>query len=95
MTHNGPAILSAPHRFPTESPLLRQLFNRPPLPSHTPTRTQINTNAQAHANTRAPMQQHTCTQRTYTHKHTQAIDPLCASVTCAAVHTAMGLLKCS
>ena len=38
LTHNGPAILSAPHRFPTESPLLRQLFNRPPpQPEHTPT----------------------------------------------------------
>lgn len=35
VTHNGPAILSAPHRLPTESPLLRQLFNRPPLTQHT------------------------------------------------------------
>lgn len=37
LTHNGPAILSAPHRFLTESPLLRQLFNRPPLTQHTHT----------------------------------------------------------
>lgn len=39
LTHNGPAILSAPHRFPAESPLLRQLFNRPPLAQNTPTHT--------------------------------------------------------
>lgn len=39
LTHNGPAILSAPHRFLTESPLLRQLFNRPPLTQHTHTPT--------------------------------------------------------
>lgn len=52
VTHNGPAILSAPHRFPTESPLLRQLFNRLSLIQ----RTHPHAHAEAHADTCVPLQ---------------------------------------
>ena len=95
LTYNGPAVLSAPHRFPTESPLLRQLFNRPPLTTHF----QLHTYKHTCISTR----KHTCTYathmrthtHTHTHKHTQAIGPLCVCVAGAAAHTALGFLKCS
>ena len=74
VTHNGPAILSAPHRLPTESPLLRQPFNRPPLTQHTCMSTH----------------KHTCTYATH-----RLLVRACVYVTCAAAHTALGLLKCS
>lgn len=83
LTHNGSAILFAPHRFLTESPLLRQLFNRPPLIQHTHTHTHntfTNTHASAHANTHAPMWQLTCTRYTQTYTHKPLTPCVCLSL---------------
>lgn len=80
LTYNGPAVLSAPHRVPTESPLLRQLFNRPPLTTHFQLHTYKHTCIGTH--------KLTCTYATHkhTHTHTQATGPLCVCRLCCSSH---------
>lgn len=67
LTYNGPAVLSAPHRVPTESPLLRQLFNRPPLTTHFQLHTYKHTCIGTH--------KLTCTSATHKHTHTPTRKP--------------------
>lgn len=72
LTHNGPAILSAPHRFPTESPLLRQLFNRPPLTPHTLPRAYKHT-------CRSARKTHVHLSNTHPHAHKPSAPRVCVS----------------